>query len=223
MTAPTTAPTPAPTPAAPTTAPGFVLLASLAWWGVFVVGRLSGHVQWGLAALGVVVVALLLRPPATRARWFVASARVVAVDVGFGLAVGVASVAATHLAFAPLAARLPSLAGEVDGLYALAGVGLSTLGATLVVIVAEEVLWRGAAGGALVARVPSGAARAALATGLYAAAQSGGGSVWLVVAALGLGGLWAALAAARGGRLVAPLVAHAVWTLLVLGAWPLRR
>jgi membrane protease YdiL (CAAX protease family) len=201
--------------------PVHVLALSLLWWGAFVAGRVVGHVSAVLGVLALAILFLPLRDRRLRARCFAGTARELAVDVVAGAIVGVASIALTHAAYPVAVAAAPALATEVARLYVLAGLGLSTLPATLVVIVAEEVLWRAAGPAALAVRGAHPVVAAGSSTALYAAAQSGSGSVWLVAAAFGLGAVWATLAVTRGGRIVAPLVAHALWTLVVLGAWPL--
>jgi membrane protease YdiL (CAAX protease family) len=198
-----------------------VLMLSVVWWCAFVAGRIGGHLYAALGVVAVVVVVVVLRDRALRARLLVAATRDVAFDVVVGAVVGVVSIAATHAVFPFVARAVPSLGPEVARLYALAGVTPSTLVATVLVVVAEEILWRGAVIAALRARGVSLLVAASSSTALYAAAQSGSGSPWLVVAALGLGALWQGLALWRSGRIGASLVAHALWTLVILGAWPL--
>jgi membrane protease YdiL (CAAX protease family) len=198
-----------------------VLALSIVWWCAFVAGRIGGHVYAALGVVAVVIVAVALRDRALRSRLFVGPRRDVVVDVVVGVVVGVASIVVTHGAYPLLARATPSLAPEIARLYVLAGVTPSTLVATELVVLAEEVLWRGAVVAALRGRGVLPAVAQASSAALYAAAQSGGGSSWLVAAALGLGAVWGALAVLRGGRIVAPLIAHALWTLVILGAWPL--
>ena len=102
----------------------------------------------------------------------------------------------------------------------LAAVSPATLLACVIVIVAEEVIWRGAMLQATRARFGVGAVVVAAVP--YALAQLGAASLWLGVAAFGLGVVWGALAFWRG-NLVAPLIAHLLWTPAVLGLWPLVR
>lgn len=93
------------------------------------------------------------------------------------------------------------------------------LATVALVVIAEEAIWRGALLGAL--RADHGpVAAVVLSAAIYAAAQAGAGSVVLVMAAFGLGIAWGALALATGG-LFAPLVAHLVWTPIVLVLVPL--
>jgi membrane protease YdiL (CAAX protease family) len=198
-----------------------LLALSVAWSGAFVLGRHLAAVQAVLGVVAVVSLFILLRPAVARRQWFGGAGRVRLADALVGLVLGLASVVVTHLAFAPLAAVAPSLPAEVGQLYTLASVTGPTWPVTVAVVLAEEVVWRGAFVAALSASVASPVGRAVVGAVVYGAAQAGGGSAWLVLAAGGLGLFWGALAAVRGGRLVAPFVAHAVWTLGVLGAWPL--
>jgi membrane protease YdiL (CAAX protease family) len=203
------------------------LLLSLVWWVAFALGQARGAVHAFLAPIAVVVVGIVVAraPAAARAQWSGRSAGRATLfgDAVVGLVVGGASLVCTHLAFPPLAAALPSLGAEIAALYALAGVTtLMTGAATVIVALAEELLWRGALATALPPHW-SAARRVVVVAVLYGLAQSGGRSAWLVVAAVALGACWHVLARLRGGRLCAPAVAHLVWTLGVLGAWPLPR
>jgi membrane protease YdiL (CAAX protease family) len=161
------------------------------------------------------------------------------VEIVVGLAVGVITLVLTHAGFVVLSVWHPSVVAEVERLYAVAAVTPISLGGVCLVIVAEELLWRGALPALIQRHMPPPAARTAarrrdvaaagiaigvapfvLATLLYTAAQLGIGSGWLALAALMLGGLWAA-AAHFTRSLLMPIASHAVWTLGVLGFWPL--
>jgi len=203
------------------------LLLSLVWWVAFALGQACGAVHAFLVPVAVVVVGVVVArtPAAARAQWSGRGAGpgAAAGDVVVGLGVGGASLVCTHLAFPPLATTLPSLGVEIAALYALAGVTTLVTGvATVIVALAEELLWRGALAAALPPRWAT-ARRVVVVAVVYGLAQSGGRSAWLVVAAVALGACWHVLALLRGGRLCAPAVAHLVWTLGVLGAWPLPR
>lgn len=140
--------------------------------------------------------------------------------VAIAAGLGVALIVATHGAYAVAARVAPALTDEVRQLYATIAVGhgrIPLVGLTLVVVLAEELVWRGAAlelssaprrwvgGGAVI---------------LYALPQALAGAWLLVIAALGLGSL---LAAQRllTGRLTEPFVTHAVWSLAIFVVLPL--
>ena len=162
--------------------------------------------------LGVVVAA---RDPGVRARlrptW-----RLILV----GAAAGGCMVAATY-AGSPVLHVAPGVERDVQRLYsAFAAAGTRTaLLALGPVIVGEELVWRGAVQGALEHRVSAGAA-AALSAVAYALAHAPIGSPLLVLTALGCGLVWSALRAVTGS-LIPALVAHALWDVVVLVAFPL--
>ncbi|MDP2343715.1 MAG: CPBP family intramembrane metalloprotease [Deltaproteobacteria bacterium] len=190
------------------------LLASLAWLTAFIAGRATGNLYPFLASTaGLLLIALLATNPALRQR-----CKGGPVDVVVGVVVGVASLAFTYGAFPVVVGLMPSVLDEVTALYALAAVTPSSLALVFIVIVAEEVTWRGAMLEALRERL--GVAAVVVAAIPYAIAQSGGGSFILPVAAIGFGVVWGGLAYWRKS-LVAPLIAHALWTPIVLGLWPL--
>jgi membrane protease YdiL (CAAX protease family) len=201
------------------------LALSAVWCAAFALGRSVGDVRAVLVV--VAAVALVLGPwldPARGRAWWRGSRRDLAVDVVLGVVVGAASVLATHAAYPVVCGLFPSLGDQLVSLYALSGV--TTLASTLLtcaIAAAEEVLWRGAFIAALALRGAPPGARVVGAAVVYGLAQGGAGAPWLVVAAMALGVVWGTLAVARSGRLVAGLVAHLVWTLVVLGAWPLQR
>lgn len=189
---------------------------SLAWFAAFAAGRATDHVYAWLAPTAAVSMALALwRDPALRARC--RPTRVV-VEVGIGVVVGAASLVATYVAFPIAASWVPSLTNEVRELYVIAGVAPATLVGVVIVATAEEVIWRGALMGAL--RERGAVVSVVVAAVVYAAAQAGAGSPWLVFAALSFGTVWGALTWWRQS-LVASWIAHLIWTLVVLGLHPL--
>jgi uncharacterized protein len=190
-------------------------LASVAWLLAFSLGARAGHLYGVLGTLAALLVVWTL----ARSAELRAALRPKATHVVAGLALGVITLVLTHAAF-PLVARLvPGVMDEVARLYGVAQITPAALAGVALIIVAEEVLWRGALPRALEAHVSRHAA-ALLATASYTAAQLGAGSWLLGLAALGLGALWM-LCARLSGALVMPLLCHAVWTLGVLGFWPL--
>jgi len=141
--------------------------------------------------------------------------------LGLGLGLGALLAGLTQLSFAPMASLLPSLPELVRPLYAASRVhapGME-LPAFAMIVVAEELLWRGLLFEAL--REQLGAAPAvALSSVVYALAQGGTGS-WVVMAvALAFGLLWGAMRAWTG-KLLPGLACHAVWTTVVVLAYPL--
>lgn len=143
-------------------------------------------------------------------------------QVAIGLALGALMAAATHLLYVPLAARVPGVAAQVAALYAIFDVAPgrgAVLPIVLVVVTAEELVWRGLTYGWLRTRLaPVGAIGCA--TALYAVPQLAGPSWVLLVAALGCGAVWTAQRALFGS-LVVPLCTHLTWDLLVMGLFPL--
>ena len=164
--------------------------------------------------LGVVVIA---RDPGVRAR-LRPSWRFVVV----GAAAGGCMVAMTYAA-SPVLDVAPSLEHDIQRLYsAFSAAGTRTAVMALgPVIVGEEVVWRGAVQGALEHRVSAGAA-AVLSAVVYALAHAPIGSPLLALTALACGLVWAALRMVTGS-LIPPLVAHALWDVVVLVAFPLVR
>ncbi len=88
----------------------------------------------------------------------------------------------------------------------------------MVVVVAEEVLWRGAFIGAGSRLVPRRVA-AILSVVTYAAVQLGTGSWVVVLAALVCGAFWSTERLVTGS-LVASLVSHAIWTFAIIHFYP---
>lgn len=139
------------------------------------------------------------------------------VAVASGL--GVALVIATHIAYAIAARFAPGLTEEVRQLYATIALGharLPLVGLTLIVVLAEELVWRGAA------LELSGAPRAWVGAGaviLYALPQALAGAWLLVIAAFGLGSL---LVTQRllTGRILDSFITHAVWSLAIFVVLP---
>jgi membrane protease YdiL (CAAX protease family) len=199
--------------------------ASVAWVVAFTVGVRHGALYPALGTLAFVVVVVgVAGMPEVRAMFAPpgGSWARAALHLAGGLAIGALTLVLTHVLF-PLVVRFYAPTGvEVARLYDVAAVTPTALAAVCIVIVAEEVLWRGVVPRALERTIPGvhAAAAAALATVLYASAQLGVGSALLGVCALSLGGLWSAQAALTRS-LWMPIASHAVWTLGVLGFWPI--
>ena len=136
--------------------------------------------------------------------------------VGLGVLAGGLMTAATYPAF-QLANRLfPELAQHVAMLYRESHEETLWIAVawTLVILTAEELLWRGAWIDALAPRLGSAGA-AALSVVIYAITQFGSGSLVVLVLAACCGGMWAMLRVTTDS-LVPSLVAHAIWTPTVI-------
>lgn len=149
--------------------------------------------------------------------------RLLARDLGVGLGVGVVMTVGTYAFFA-LGERLwPPLAGHVGGLYRDAHKEnlVFAMLATVAAVVAEEVLWRGPLLGILKRRIGlRGAAAISLVT--YVLACSTSRSVIVVVSALVCGAFWLVERVATRS-IVAPLVSHLMWTMVVVHLLPVTR
>lgn len=138
-----------------------------------------------------------------------------------GAAAGGLMAGATYLSYPWLARLDPFVAQDTALLYAAfrAPPGAIASAALAPVVLGEELVWRGVVQAAIVRRVGT-AGGVALAAGAYALAHAPLGSPLLVLVAAACGLCWGALRAATGS-LVAPLVAHVLWDLLVLLWLPL--
>lgn len=136
-----------------------------------------------------------------------------AVEVGLGVAVGAAWLVATHVGYAVISGVLPSFGDQVEDLYRLGDEDTVArmVGPVVAMGVAEEALFRG---------VLQGVGSFALGLAAYAAVQLFERKWALVLAAVLGGAVWGALFAWRDG-LVAPVVAHVLWTGLLTFVWPL--
>jgi len=213
-------------------------LAVAAWLVGFAwVGRTGSWTP--LAALAVLAAARLLAgDPGTR--------RLLAAGPGqlaIGALSGLAMVLVTYAAY-PLAARLfPGLPGATHELYGVLNASgyrpAALAGLVLLLSGCEEVIWRGRTLGAgssgLVGSPGSPGSpglagpgrldrqalvRVGVAALAYGLATLPSGSVLLVALAAACGLAWGLLRAATGSLWPA-VVAHAVWDLAVLVAWPL--
>jgi membrane protease YdiL (CAAX protease family) len=144
-------------------------------------------------------------------------------DLGIGVAVGVGMTAATYGAYAVAARLVPGLAGHVTSLYSAASTERVeiALAWTAVVAVAEELLWRGPFLDLAAHRFGRRAAVAFfLAT--YTLAQLGSGSIIVMLAALICGAIWS-IERITTHSIVAPIVSHLIWTLVVIHLIPVTR
>lgn len=143
-------------------------------------------------------------------------------SLGIGLGAGVVMVLATHLGFRWLVGAIPFLGPAVEGLYASlqAPPGpVAALPVVVLVVLAEEVMWRSVLLDALRPRIGAAAALAA-SVAVYALPQVIAGNWALLAAAVGGGALWGALYLLRHD-LVAPIACHLLWDLGLFVAWPL--
>jgi membrane protease YdiL (CAAX protease family) len=137
-----------------------------------------------------------------------------------GLGVGAAMTLGTYPAYALLRSFVPGIEGQVAALYTAAH--QTTLAEALpwvvAIIVAEELLWRGALLYVLARRVPPALAMA-ISVASYAAAQFGTGSWIVMLLALVCGTLWT-LQRHLTRSLLSPLLAHLIWTPTVILFYP---
>jgi uncharacterized protein len=137
-----------------------------------------------------------------------------------GLGVGVVMTLATYPVYALLRSWVPGLQSEVAALYTAAHQTTlaEALPWVLAIIVAEELLWRGALLYALERRVPPALAMA-ISVATYAASQLGTGSWIVMLLALVCGTLWT-LQRHFTRSLLSPLLAHLIWTPTVILFYP---
>lgn len=136
-----------------------------------------------------------------------------ATEAGIGLAVGAAWLVATHVGYRVIAALWPGFGEQVADLYRIEAGNRPKLmiGPVVVMGVAEELVFRG------VVQDRDGIVIAVVA---YAAVQIVERKWSLVLAAVLGGTVWGLLFAWRGG-LLAPVVAHVVWTATLTFLWKL--
>ena len=192
---------------------GLVLLGLNATWAAVMARFGRGDIYWVVGVHALVVLAVLVAMDARTLRRLVAPRTS---DVALGLAAGLVMTLGTYAAFEAARVLFPELAAHVAQLYRAAGTRtpLVALGWTLVILTSEELLWRGVWVDAW--SVPFGRTVAALTSVLaFAVTQLGSGSILVALVALVCGGVWTALRM-RTGRVVASLVAHAIWTPVVI-------
>lgn len=179
---------------------------------------------WLVTGLGAVVALALSRWTAgVRLRKLLAPT-LREVITGAGLGAGL--VVLTHVVYRFAVDLIPFLDGMVEGLYGDLQVPpgpVAALPVTVVVILAEEVVWRGVLVEELRGRDTFRGRPALLvlvATAIYAIPHLLAQDFVLMAAALILGALWTALRLVTGG-LVAPLACHLVWSCTLFALWPL--
>lgn len=146
-----------------------------------------------------------------------------ALRLALGVVLGVAMAAATHLLYRLTVGLVPAVSPMVAELYRNIEQDppgpLLALPVVLVVVLAEECVWRGLLVDALWSRVGA-AATLLLATAAYSLPQLAARSLPLVAAALGCGLVWTAIRLWRR-EILTPLVTHLVWDVLIFVAVPL--
>jgi uncharacterized protein len=173
------------------------------------------YVVMGPFALMVLLIVAVLSGNALR-RWL----RPTPLALLSGVGVGIGMTLITYPLYALMRSIVPALDAEVAVLYSAAHQTslAEALPWTLAIIVAEELLWRGALLDALAGRV---SARAALGISVatYAAAQFGSRSWIVLLLALVCGSLWTAQRHLTRS-LLSPLIAHLIWTPTVILLYP---
>lgn len=195
-----------------------LLLAGLVLVWTLLMRQFGGADVYGVMgpyALTVVATVWLLRGRKLH-DWF-APTRLAIVS---GLLVGVVMTLATYPAFRLAVLWMPWLDAQVQGLYSASRT--TTLPAAMawvsVIIVAEELLWRGLLLEVLDRRVPRGL-DVLLSVLTYSLAQLGSGS-WVVFALAAVcGSLWS-VQRRLTGSLLSPLISHMIWTQTVILLWP---
>ena len=196
-----------------------LLLASLAF-AAALAGRGSVSIWLGTGAAAVASLAVAAWADGGRLRELL---RPRGAAVAAGLASGLLLAAATHLAYGLAVLRVPVLRPLVAALYGelrAAPGPLAAVPVLVIVVLAEELVWRGLAVDVLAAARLGPLAQVAGATLLYVAPLAASGSAVLVLVGASCGAVWGALRVATGG-LATPLLSHLVWAVGVLVAWAL--
>jgi membrane protease YdiL (CAAX protease family) len=191
----------------------------VAWLAGAALSRVAG--MWaGIGATAVTLAVALLVLDGRRLVGLLAPSRG---PVAYGALVGAFMTLATYALYPLVSDFSAPFATDVAHLYARLGGDARTGRALLLVpiVVAEELVWRGFVQSALQRRYGARAS-VLLATVLYALAHAPVGSALLVVVALACGLVWSALRATTSS-LIAPLLAHLLWDLVVLFVVPVAR
>lgn len=141
--------------------------------------------------------------------------------VALGVLAGVVQIVASVFLYPPIWRRVPGLWDEVNGLYRLMGHPnhWQAFAALPLVVVSEELIFRGAIQGGLEARWGRFAAvLAALAPYLLAHLASGN---WALISVAAVCGLYWGLLRAATGNLWASVICHLLWDWAILVAIPL--
>jgi membrane protease YdiL (CAAX protease family) len=195
-----------------------MILAALNVTWALVMARFGrGDIYWvvGLHAVAVCVVVLTLRGRAVYGTLVPRGPHLL-----LGVVAGVAMTAGTYVAFEVVQAFVPALGGHVVRLYRAAGTSTPAIALawTLVILTAEELLWRGAWVDVWAPRIGMRAA-AVSSVMAFTATQLGSGSVIVALVACVCGAIWTGLRV-RTGSVVPGLVAHAIWTPTIILVHP---
>jgi membrane protease YdiL (CAAX protease family) len=181
-------------------------------------GELGVWLGTGVAAFFGIGVVMLLAPREIGARlrlsgrWF-----------GLSLVIGGAMVIATHVLYAVAVFVLPALELEVSALYQNLydpPGPYAALPVLLVVVLAEELVFRGLLIALLERRELGPSALVPIGTAFYVMPQLASGSWVLAGLAAVCGALWTWQRLASGS-ISAPLVTHVIWDSLIFVGWPL--
>jgi hypothetical protein len=143
-------------------------------------------------------------------------------SVGLGVLGGVLMALLTHLLYPLAASWVPDVADQALVLYHRLDSPpgrVAALPIVLLVVLAEELVWRGIAYAQLRRRLGRPAAVVA-ATFVYAVPQLASGTWLLPVLAVTCGAMWTTQRDISG-NLVVPLLTHFTWNVLVMVAFPL--
>lgn len=197
-----------------------LLVVGTLLFGVAIALRNSLNPWFTNAALGVLVAAacaLLLRPRLSQLLSLRARA------IAGAIALAIFMVAATHLGYYLASHLWPALAIEVEGLYANIGPQAPpqaiTVGLIALVVVAEELLWRGVAIEICEQRFRP-ITTVVLCTVLYTIPQLIGGEWVLILAAISAGGVFSAQRVLTK-ELTGPLLTHIIWSACIFSLLPL--
>jgi membrane protease YdiL (CAAX protease family) len=190
-----------------------LILGLTAIWGALMNQFGSSPIYWVMGPYAAVVCVTLLvaRGHALRARL-----RPTVKNVALGVGMGALMTVCTYPAFDLARAWFPELAGHVADLYRQSQNErlVVALSAVLVILTAEELLWRGAWYEAWCLRL--GPLKAsALCVVSYALTQLCSGSFIVCLLAIVCGTVWTAMRH-WSGSLVPSLIAHAIWTPTVI-------
>ncbi|MGB0679342.1 MAG: lysostaphin resistance A-like protein [Polyangiales bacterium] len=142
----------------------------------------------------------------------------------WGVGAGLVPALTMHLLYPIAATWLPALDAEVQTLYALLATPPGPWRAwpwMLLIVVAEELLWRGVAWQWLARFTSDPKKRIAVTATAYALVQFASGHPLLVLVAWLLGTFWAWLRW-RSATLGSAVVAHGLWNMLAFVLWPLH-